>query len=204
MNKYSLLASALVFAMSLGAPAAFAQSTSQQPAAGAGNETMGDPQQTDAADVGTQPGLNDSIDDADFIEEASAKGMAEIETGKMALERGTDAVEEFAQRMIDDHGKANAKLKELAQKHDLEMSDEATLMDKAKAMTLQVREGESFDEAYANNQVNAHEQTIELFQRASKSDNAEISAFAQKTLPKLEEHLTMARELAAETEAANE
>ena len=31
------------------------------------------------------------------------------------------------------------------------MSDEATLMDKAKAMILKLRDGENFDKAYANN-----------------------------------------------------
>lgn len=202
MNRYNLLASALVIAIGVSSPSAFAQGTSQQP--GAGNETMRDSSQSEAANATAQGGQMQAIDDDDFIDEASAKGMAEIETGKMALERGTDVVRDFAERMIDDHGKANEKLKELAQKHDLDVSDEATLMDKAKAMTLRVREGESFDEAYANNQVNAHEQTIELFERASNSDNADISSFAEQTLPKLEEHLSMARELAAKTEAAND
>lgn len=206
MNKYSLLTSALVVALGLGAPAAFAQNTSQQPAAA--NETMRDSGQRDAADaaaLSAQKGADyKAIDDDDFIEQASAKGMAEIETGKMALERGTDAVKDFAQRMIEEHGKANEKMRELAQTHDLEISDDATLMDKAKAMMLRVREGESFDEAYAKNQVNTHEQTIKLYHRASNSDNADISAFAKETLPKLEEHLSMARELAAEVGAAND
>lgn len=201
MNKYSLVTSALVLAMGLTAPAAFAQNTSQQPAAA--NQSMRDGSQPAAAEV-AQAARSEAISDDDFIEEASAKGMAEIETAKMALERGTDAVKDFARRMINDHAAANEKIQQLAQKHDLDMSDEATLMDKAKAMTLRVRDGESFDEAYANNQVNAHEQTIELFQRASNSENADISAFAKETLPKLQEHLQMARDLAVETEAAND
>ena len=202
MNKLNLLTTALIVALGVGAPAAFAQSTNQQP--GAANETMRDSSQPATGPAAGHADLERDIEDEDFIEEASAKGMAEIETANMALENGTDAVKDFAQRMIEDHGKANKKMQELAQKHDLDISDEATLMDKAKAMTLQVRDGESFDEAYANNQVNAHEQTIELFQRASNSDNADISAFAKQTLPKLEQHLDMARELAEETGAAND
>src|SRR3546814_15759496 len=88
-----------------------------------------------------------------FVDEASAKGIAEIETAKMALDKGTsEDVKQFAQMMIDDHTKANQELAQLAQAKDLEMSDEATLMDKAKAMILKLRDGENFDEAYANNQ----------------------------------------------------
>ncbi len=135
-----------------------------------------------------------------FVDEASAKGLAEIETAKLALEKGTaEDVKAFAQKMIDDHTRANQKLAEIAgQNEDLQLSDEATLMDKAKAMILKLRDGESFDQAYANNQVVAHEQTIELFRNyAEQGDNADLKAFAQSTLPKLEQHLQEAKQLAA-------
>jgi hypothetical protein len=52
---------------------------------------------------------------------------------------------------------------------------------------------------HTNHQVVAHEQTIELFQKAANSKDAELKAFAQKTLPKLQHHLKMARELQANT-----
>ncbi|HAG79355.1 DUF4142 domain-containing protein [Stutzerimonas kunmingensis] len=134
-----------------------------------------------------------------FVDEASAKGIAEIETAKMALDKGTsDDVKQFAQMMIDDHTKANQELAQLTQAKDLEMSDEATLMDKAKAMILKLRDGENFDEAYANNQVVAHEQTIEMYQDyVEGGENADLKQFAQKTLPKLEEHLKQAKDLQA-------
>ncbi|WP_278453314.1 DUF4142 domain-containing protein [Stutzerimonas kunmingensis] len=134
-----------------------------------------------------------------FVDEASAKGIAEIETAKMALDKGTsEDVKQFAKMMIDDHTKANQELAQLAQAKDLEMSDEATLMDKAKAMILKLRDGENFDEAYANNQVVAHEQTIEMYQDyVEGGENADLKQFAQKTLPKLEEHLKQAKDLQA-------
>ena len=67
--------------------------------------------------------------------------------------------------------------------------------DKAKAIILQVRD-DSFDRSYANNQVVAHEQTIEIFRTESQtSDDAELKAFAEKTLPTLEHHLQEAKAL---------
>ncbi|WP_070884125.1 DUF4142 domain-containing protein [Pseudomonas sp. D1-3] len=142
----------------------------------------------------------DKVSANDFAEEASAKGIAEIETSKLALEKGSHAeVKKFAQTMIDDHTRANDELKALAEKKNLQVSDDAELMNKAKAMILQVRDGENFDKAYANNQVVAHEQTIELYQKAAASDDAEVSAWAKKTLPKLEHHLEMAKELQSQT-----
>lgn len=139
-----------------------------------------------------------AADGENFVDEASAKGIAEIETAKMALNKGTaEDIKTFAQKMIDDHTKANQKLAELAGQHDdLEISDEATLMDKAKAMILKLRDGDNFDKAYANNQVVAHEQTIEMFREyVEDGENAELKKFAEQTLPKLEEHLQQAKQL---------
>jgi putative membrane protein len=134
-----------------------------------------------------------------FVEEASAKGVAEIETAKLALEKGTtDDVKEFAQTMVEDHTAANKELTALAQQKELEVSTEAELINKAKAMILQLRGEKSFDKAYMNNQVMAHQQTIELFQKASNAEDAEIAAFAKQTLPKLEHHLKMAEQINAQ------
>lgn len=140
----------------------------------------------------------DKIDADDFVEEVSAKGIAEVESAKMAQQKSSSAdIKAFAQKMITDHSAANAELTGIASRKKLELSDEAELSNKAKKFMLEQRDGESFDKAYANNQVTAHESTIELFQRATISDDAEIAAFATKTLPKLQNHLKMAKELAA-------
>lgn len=144
------------------------------------------------------PTLADSP--ADFVDEASAKGIAEIETAKMALEKSTSPdIKRFAEQMIKDHTQANQELAAIAKRKNLEVATEAELLNKAKAMILELRSGESFDEAYANNQVAAHEATLELFREQSEDEDAEdtdIQAFATSTLPKLEQHLEMAKRLA--------
>ncbi|HEX8586664.1 DUF4142 domain-containing protein [Pseudomonas sp.] len=147
--------------------------------------------------IGSQ-GAFAAQDNDDFVEDASAKGVAEIEAGKLALEKGTSAdVKTFAEMMVKDHTAANTKLKGIADAKKLEVSDNAMLMDKAKSMILELRSSKSFDQAYANNQVVAHEQTIALFKKeAAEGKDAELKAFATETLPKLEAHLTHAKELA--------
>jgi len=132
----------------------------------------------------------------DFVDKAAQSGITEVEAGKLALQKSSSAdVKTFAQHMVDDHTKANQELMALAKKHDLEVPDDAALMDKAKKAILEMRD-ESFDKAYANNQVNAHEEAVELFKKEStSSDNAELKAFASEKLPTLEKHLKMAKEL---------
>jgi putative membrane protein len=139
-----------------------------------------------------------AVDADDFVDDASAKGIAEIEAGKSALEKSKSAdVKTFAQMMIDDHTKANQQLKTIATTKKLEMASDAELMDKAKKMILDIRD-ESFDRSYANNQVKAHEQTIAIFEKEAKdSKDAELQAFAKTTLPKLHAHLEAAKKLAA-------
>ena len=139
----------------------------------------------------------DKIDADDFVDEVSAKGIAEVESAKLALEKSSSSdVQAFAQKMITDHSSANMQLAGIAARKNLEVADEAELTTKAKKFILEQRDGQSFDEAYANNQVEAHKDTIELFERAAVSDDAEIATFAKQTLPKLKQHLQMAKTLA--------
>lgn len=135
----------------------------------------------------------------DFVEDASAKGVAEVEAGKLAEEKGTSAdVKEFAAMMIKDHTAANEKLKGIATQKNLKVSTDAQLLDKTKSMILKLRSAKSFDQAYANNQVKAHEATIEIFEDEVKNgDDAELKEFATATLPTLKAHLDQAKSLAA-------
>nr|GFA75874.1 hypothetical protein [Tanacetum cinerariifolium] len=133
-------------------------------------------------------------DNDDFVEDASAKGVAEVEAGKLAQEKGSASdVKLFADMMVKDHTAANSKLKMIADKKNLEVSDSAELVDKAKAMILELRSSKSFDQAYANNQVKAHEATIALFEEEASNGK---DADAAETLPKLKEHLAHAQALA--------
>ncbi|PQP04381.1 MULTISPECIES: DUF4142 domain-containing protein [Pseudomonas] len=140
----------------------------------------------------------------DFVDDAAAGGIAEVETSKLALEKSSSAdIKAFAKMMITDHSKANEELAALAKKHDIEVPDSTTLVKQAKEKILDLRD-ESFDAAYANNQVKAHEETIERFKKEANTVTddrvkgaTELKAFAQKMLPALEKHLEMAKKLQA-------
>lgn len=140
----------------------------------------------------------------DFVDSAAASNIAEIETSRLALEKSSSAdIKKFANMIITDHSKANDELAALAKKNDIEVPDNTTLVKQAKEKILDMRD-ESFDAAYANNQVMAHEDTIELFKKEAntvtddKTKGAtELKGFAQKMLPGLEKHLNMAKKLQA-------
>lgn len=134
----------------------------------------------------------------DFVDAATEAGIAEIVTGNLAQEKSQNTeIKAFAKQMVTDHTKANEELTALAGKLDIEVPDDAALTDKVKKMILEWRD-DSFDKSYLNNQVDAHEKAVELFQKeANSSDKDELKAFAAKTLPTLEKHLQHAKELKA-------
>lgn len=140
----------------------------------------------------------------DFVDNAAAGGISEIETSRLALEKSQSAdIKQFANMMITDHSKANDELASIAKANDIKVPDTTTLVKQAKEKILDMRD-ESFDAAYANNQVKAHEETIELFKKEANTVTddkvkgaPELKAFAQKMLPTLEKHLTAAKELQA-------
>lgn len=137
-----------------------------------------------------------TLDPQDFVDRASESGIAEVEAGKLAENKAQDPqVKAFAAMMVKDHTAANAELKQLAAALELKTADDASLMEQAKAKLLEMRD-DSFDKAYAENQVKAHQQAVELYRQAAQSDQAQLRAFAQKTLPKLQAHLEQAERLA--------
>jgi putative membrane protein len=71
------------------------------------------------------------------------------------------------------------------------------MMQKAKLKLLDASDGAKFDQRYSETMgVAAHRDTIALFQKAStNAKDAEVKAFATKTLPTLQHHLEMARKL---------
>ncbi|QJD60510.1 DUF4142 domain-containing protein [Pseudomonas sp. gcc21] len=137
-----------------------------------------------------------SFGPARFIDTAAAKGFSEIEAARLALEK-TNSVEvkSFAYKMIEDHLEINKELRQLAREKGHELDEETDLINKARSMLLSLREADSFDMAYADHQVAAHEQIVAIFQQGTHLDDFEVSNFAQTMLSKLEHHLKMARAL---------
>lgn len=143
--------------------------------------------------------------DAGFLKDAALAGMAEVESSQLALQKATDpTVKSFAQKMVDDHTKANEELKALAQSKGVELPDEPSLMQKGKLKALSTADGADFDKRYAENMgVEAHADTVKLFQKAAKdAKDPDVKAFAANKLPTLQDHLRMAHALHASTSGA--
>jgi putative membrane protein len=153
--------------------------------------------QSSGQTTATGQGAMLSSGDRKFAMEAAMGGMAEVELGRMAAERGSsDAVKQFGQRMVDDHSRANSELMQWASSKGITLPTSLDAKHQALMTKMSALSGAAFDRAYAKEMVNDHNKDVALFQReAMRGADAGLKAFAQKTLPTLQEHLSMARAL---------
>lgn len=132
--------------------------------------------------------------DKEFMNKAAQAGISEIQAAEMALSKtNNEDVRQFAQRMIDDHTKANNELKDIAARKGVTLPTEPNEDQKETASDLKEYSGEDFDAEYMDAQIDAHETVIDFFQdEIDDGSDADVVAFAEKTLPTLESHLEMA------------
>ncbi len=134
--------------------------------------------------------------DSGFVTAAAQGGMAEVEMGKLAVQRASDQrVKDFGQRMVDDHSAANEHLRQVASKKGVTLPSEINARQKATVAKLSRLSGAAFDRAYMADMVSDHKEDVAEFQReASEGKDTEVKGFAQETLPTLQSHLRMAQD----------
>jgi putative membrane protein len=127
--------------------------------------------------VGTAGDTTPSSGDRDFIERHLEGGMAEVELGKMAAEKGSSAeVKRFGQMMVTDHTKAGDELKQIAAQYNIappaQLNDEhRDLRDK-----LSKLQGAEFDREYMKAMVDDHEKDADnLESRIDKNNDNGIA-----------------------------
>jgi putative membrane protein len=136
--------------------------------------------------------------DKSFVMKAAQGGMAEVELGNLAKEKAqSDQVKQFAQRMVDDHGKANKELKSIAQQKGITLPTSLPAKEQKTKDKLSSLSGEQFDHAYMQHMLMDHKKDVAEFKKASTtSKDNDIKEFAGKTLPTLQDHLKEAQQIA--------
>lgn len=131
--------------------------------------------------------------DAKFTTQAAVGGMAEVELGKLALEKSSNPqVKEFATMMVKDHGMANTELMAIAKQKNITLPSTVDDEHKKKMDDLSKKTGADFDKAYVSAMVDGHKSTLKLMEDESKNGkDADLKSFATKTAPIVQSHLVM-------------
>jgi putative membrane protein len=132
----------------------------------------------------------------EFATKVAISDMFEIQSSKIATQKGNANIKAFAERMLADHTKTSQELKEVASKAKVKLPTTMDDVHQKKLTQLQKLSGDEFNTAYASIQIQAHEDAVKLFESYSGSgENAELKTWAAKTLPALREHLQHAQKL---------
>jgi putative membrane protein len=133
---------------------------------------------------------------ATFVATAAQDGLTEVALGKVAESNSSNPdIKQFAQKMVQDHGQADALLAQIAKVKGLTVPTQLDAKHKAMVTAMSNKSGAAFDSAYAEHMVKAHAKAIALFQSAAQSSDSDMAAFANKMLPTLQEHQQMADSL---------
>jgi putative membrane protein len=173
MKRFALLSAALLIATP-----AFAQSAAEK--------------------TGVNSALGISPTTADFVKEVAISDMFELQSNKLAQERGNAAEKTFATMMIKDHTKTSDELKALVKGGDVKAELPAALdsSHQSKLDKLNGYNGKDFSSEFDSQQLSAHKDAVSLFERYAKGgDNPKLKDWAGKTLPALKHHLEMAQGL---------
>lgn len=136
--------------------------------------------------------------DRAFAAEAAAGSLGEIEAGRyVAARTGDAAVKDYAQQLERDHVAANDELQRIAGGKGVSLpaapeGDPAARLERLKSQPPAALERE-FVQSFG---IDVHNRAIELFERQAKEgQDPELRAYAERTLPRLREHLGMAQQL---------
>lgn len=164
-------------------------------------------------------GTGISSDARDFVEKAAQGGMAEVQLGKLASERGQNAqVKQFGTMMVRDHTKANDELKQVVSAYNVALptgldQKHMDLMEKLRNLR-----GAEFDREYISAMVDGHQEMQGLLEdRAGDAGDttpatargtddtfdAALAQWAAKAKPTVDQHLKTAQQIEDSLQAGN-
>ena len=136
--------------------------------------------------------------DLKFVQMAASGGMFEVKSSQLALDQSNNPqVKKFAEHMVKDHTKANQELMALAKQKGIPLPAQMAPKHMGLMEKITAAKGAAFDQMFLKIQLQAHEDTVALFEQEAKNgQDPAIKAWAAKTLPTLREHLKEVRSLA--------
>ena len=191
------------------APAAPTTDQAVPPAPKSAGEANPNSENKDGVPVKPMPGVKSTLTtgEKDFMHKAAAGNAAEAQLGEVALKNAeSQEVKDFAQKMVTDHTAANKELLQLASDEGLaNFKVEVGPAAKAIYAKMTTIKGSAFDTAYIKHAVADHATVAKEYEKAEKTTkDPGLKAYEEKTLPTVEEHLKMAKELeATKTKAVN-
>ena len=133
----------------------------------------------------------------EFVDDASAGSMMEVELGKIAQKKAmAQQVRDYGKMMEKDHGDASNNLKTALQSLSLNIPATLDKDHQDKVDNMNKKTGKEFDKEYIDAMVRDHKDDVEDFEDAQKNlPSGELRTWVENTLPVLRQHLIQAETL---------
>ena len=145
------------------------------------------------------PPMSGPLSTPDFITAASQSDEFEIQEGQLAQSMSTNSkVKSFGAMMVQDHTMTTNNLHKAIVAAGMTPPPPPPLRPAPadKVAALQAMSGKAFDKAFVDQQVAAHEEALAVQTNYSQTgDTPAIKKAAAKTVPVVQRHLTMARQM---------
>lgn len=143
-----------------------------------------------AAESNTDKFEGQTEKDAEFVYEVVGTNYSEIKLAELANQKSRNTqVKQVAQTLLTDHTASLNELKTLAQAKAISIPVQEQDGSKRKLENLAEESGQDFDQAWSKEMMNLHDETIEKFEdRLENTQDADLKAYIQKTLPLLKKH----------------
>lgn len=147
---------------------------------------------------GAAPAEPTAFDPQTFVNNAAPSNTFEIQTSQQALQKTQNKdITDFANKMVADHTKAGQDLEAAAKAQNLTIPTGVANAQQQQVVQLQNLNGQQFEQAYVQMQVQAHDDAVSLFQSYAQSGpNGPLKDFVTKTLPVLQQHQQMIHKIA--------
>jgi len=134
--------------------------------------------------------------DADFVKNVIQMNLAEIQMGQLAQANGaSEEVKAFGRKMVEDHTTANQEAIKLATAAGVTPPTEPPADAKKMHDELAGLSGNEFDRAFGKHMVQDHQKASDMFADKADDGDDQVSQFAQKNLPVIQQHLDSAKTL---------
>ncbi|HYH07673.1 MAG TPA: DUF4142 domain-containing protein [Thermoanaerobaculia bacterium] len=150
-----------------------------------------------AGEASPPPPANLTPGDREFAEKAARMGMAEVQLATNVSNRAASPdVRAFAQKMLEDHNRSNQELTALASQKGIDPPADLDPEHKALDEELAKLTGAALDKRYMEAMVKDHATASQEFEAASQQlADADLKAWAAKTVPVLHQHHQMADDI---------
>lgn len=140
---------------------------------------------------------NKAEEDAETLVQVTTNGMMEIQSSQKAATMATlPSVKEFANMMVNDHTAMGAQVKAMASQKGYVLPTSLSEDNLEKLADMDKWEKKDWDKKYIEMQIDMHQSALkELENRAQRTKDPAVKAWAQEAHMKVQGHLDRAKQL---------